>query len=782
MDYTSTLSMPSSFNGTPTSSTTATSTATANGNNSSLSGPGAAAAAGTNGASGGGGGNALGAGGGLALGNNDRHAAAMDGMDFSYGSAGNFDFRSHYTDPFGSAAAGTPASRSKLPLSPPATNASHNSHTTTNNLGLSVSPTTPHGNVNLSKLRRDSIAHSQGMGGVSWGSVTIGSWLRDEVMMRHNTATNVPGVPATAHQHQGQAVHQHGTAGNNKYLNAGRNSISYRRLSTINNLNKNLATGAANAANASAALAAGPGHSPPFNNSTYLPSLEQQYCKDYSCCGLSLPGLHDLLRHYEEAHITTQSSSNVAQQFGGGKKYYSESITKPVSGKQQHNHRKHIIQQQLKSPVTNTDSEDHISRNSNNSNNDNNNNNSTTSSQSSTVQTSLQSLRNTSNQSPLSPLKTTPVNKNAKLASKDPDADTNANANTNVSGQMYLNDNNELVDAVSTNDVFLNSNNYSFSKSTMSNDPHAAKHNRHAEQHNEQSIPQQSAVHSASTLGSGRRRTSAGMGDMDLDFMDDDILGGMGLSHNINHVMPSAALHGNNSNMASGGNTHRDNSLLMNHGAAEEDDIEEDDDDDDEDDDEDDEDDDERDQHGDEDMLSNGNEDNDHSPLSTHDLKNADIGNILKNSFTNNGNSQSDANHTFGTKGTSKLGNLNINGVGSPNGAVMRPPRQAYIDDPARRLYVMDHEEHKPFKCPVIGCDKTYKNQNGLKYHRAHGHQNQKLHENSDGTFTIIDPDSNEPYPEGMGYEKDKPYRCEVCGKRYKNLNGLKYHRGHSTH
>ena len=28
--------------------------------------------------------------------------------------------------------------------------------------------------------------------------------------------------------------------------------------------------------------------------------------------------------------------------------------------------------------------------------------------------------------------------------------------------------------------------------------------------------------------------------------------------------------------------------------------------------------------------------------------------------------------------------------------------------------------------------------------------------------------------------EKEKPYRCEVCGKRYKNLNGLKYHKLHS--
>lgn len=104
------------------------------------------------------------------------------------------------------------------------------------------------------------------------------------------------------------------------------------------------------------------------------------------------------------------------------------------------------------------------------------------------------------------------------------------------------------------------------------------------------------------------------------------------------------------------------------------------------------------------------------------------------------------------------------------------------IDDPSRQLYMVDRTENKPYKCPVIGCEKMYKNQNGLKYHRAHGHQNQQLHQNPDGTVSIIDPLSNTPYPDGMGMEKDKPYQCEICGKRYKNLNGLKYHRAHSTH
>jgi transcription factor SFP1 len=30
------------------------------------------------------------------------------------------------------------------------------------------------------KFRRESIAHSQGMGGVSWGGISVNSWLKDE--------------------------------------------------------------------------------------------------------------------------------------------------------------------------------------------------------------------------------------------------------------------------------------------------------------------------------------------------------------------------------------------------------------------------------------------------------------------------------------------------------------------------------------------------------------------------------------------------------------------------
>ncbi|KKK12781.1 hypothetical protein AOCH_005085 [Aspergillus ochraceoroseus] len=93
---------------------------------------------------------------------------------------------------------------------------------------------------------------------------------------------------------------------------------------------------------------------------------------------------------------------------------------------------------------------------------------------------------------------------------------------------------------------------------------------------------------------------------------------------------------------------------------------------------------------------------------------------------------------------------------------------------------LLPNEEPKPFRCPVIGCEKAYKNQNGLKYHKGHGHNNQQLHDNADGTFSIVNPETSAPYPGTLGMEKEKPYRCEVCGKRYKNLNGLKYHKSHS--
>lgn len=77
-------------------------------------------------------------------------------------------------------------------------------------------------------------------------------------------------------------------------------------------------------------------------------------------------------------------------------------------------------------------------------------------------------------------------------------------------------------------------------------------------------------------------------------------------------------------------------------------------------------------------------------------------------------------------------------------------------------VFHSDSNADKPYKCSVKGCDKAYKNPNGLKYHNQHGHCN-LLNEDDESLIS-------------------KPYQCTIgeCGKRYKNLNGLKYHIEHS--
>ena len=366
---------------------------------------------------------------------------------------------------------------------------------------------------NNSRFRRESIAHSQGMGGVLWGSVTIGLWLKDEVMMLN--------------QHQNQ--HQNQNQNQNQFQNQAAQLINPRRgLFRHPSTSHHMAT------------------SPPLQAS-YLPNLEADYCKDYSCCGQHLPTLHDLLRHYEEAHI-----------------------------------------------------------------------------------------------------------------SLSPPADHNL-LNSARSNRANLNNIHNVMETVSTNDVFLNTQQHPQVQPTINAAPFQFNL-QHQTINQSFGIPQQR----------------------------------------------------NNSN------THQ------NHNGG---------------------------------IQQHGNGATSIPPSS-----------IQQQQLPQQVHPQQV--HHQSPLGQSRPGSAQAEDDDST----------MYIDDPARHLYVMENTEHKPFKCPVIGCEKTYKNQNGLKYHRLHGHQNQKLKENPDGTISIIDPESNTPYLDGAGMEKDKPYRCEVCGKRYKNLNGLKYHRGHTTH
>ncbi|KAI8585880.1 hypothetical protein BDZ88DRAFT_431217 [Geranomyces variabilis] len=90
----------------------------------------------------------------------------------------------------------------------------------------------------------------------------------------------------------------------------------------------------------------------------------------------------------------------------------------------------------------------------------------------------------------------------------------------------------------------------------------------------------------------------------------------------------------------------------------------------------------------------------------------------------------------------------------------------------------------KPHPCPHPGCTKSYKNPNGLKYHLEHGHPElnpDPMPGGGGGVGSTSDPDGKDG---GGKADKDdfKPFMCrhEGCDKLYKNLNGLKYHLVHA--
>ena len=58
--------------------------------------------------------------------------------------------------------------------------------------------------------------------------------------------------------------------------------------------------------------------SPSFHSSSYLPKLEANFMKDFTCCNLILPSLHDLLQHFEEAHAQQIAPMNGQYPLAGG--------------------------------------------------------------------------------------------------------------------------------------------------------------------------------------------------------------------------------------------------------------------------------------------------------------------------------------------------------------------------------------------------------------------------------------------------------------------------------
>jgi len=64
--------------------------------------------------------------------------------------------------------------------------------------------------------------------------------------------------------------------------------------------------------------------SPSYHSSSYLPKLEANFMRDFSCCGLTLPSLHELLQHYEEQHtgslppsLQKENSRGVPERYNG---------------------------------------------------------------------------------------------------------------------------------------------------------------------------------------------------------------------------------------------------------------------------------------------------------------------------------------------------------------------------------------------------------------------------------------------------------------------------------
>ncbi|KAJ3343936.1 Transcriptional regulator of ribosomal biogenesis proteins [Gonapodya sp. JEL0774] len=77
----------------------------------------------------------------------------------------------------------------------------------------------------------------------------------------------------------------------------------------------------------------------------------------------------------------------------------------------------------------------------------------------------------------------------------------------------------------------------------------------------------------------------------------------------------------------------------------------------------------------------------------------------------------------------------------------------------------------RTYPCTFGGCKKVYKNPGGLKYHLLYGHPDPNNPPNPPGFFGRSGKRGrNAP-------DVFKPYKCCIagCGKRYKNMNGLKY-------
>ncbi|TFK38432.1 hypothetical protein BDQ12DRAFT_698628 [Crucibulum laeve] len=148
-----------------------------------------------------------------------------------------------------------------------------------------------------------------------------------------------------------------------------------------------------------------------------------------------------------------------------------------------------------------------------------------------------------------------------------------------------------------------------------------------------------------------------------------------------------------------------------------------------------------------------------------------------------------------------------------PNSSSSNNPHPSTLSRPASSLLLS-----KPFKCPKPNCNKSYKQANGLKYHMTHGSCNFAPPKDLEHVKDLLErkrrdrelgltrsaslssvpgetPEKSYNYGElGNITETElrevereaerrlRPFACGVgdCQRRYKNMNGLRYHYQHS--
>ena len=85
----------------------------------------------------------------------------------------------------------------------------------------------------------------------------------------------------------------------------------------------------------------------------------------------------------------------------------------------------------------------------------------------------------------------------------------------------------------------------------------------------------------------------------------------------------------------------------------------------------------------------------------------------------------------------------------------------------AERKKEMDVSKSKPFVCPIEGCDKRYKNPNGLKYHLIHGHEDLSLE-----NYAFLTEDNEIKEEEFQTDPMKRSLTCsDIPSKSNKNMN-----------